>query len=690
MLLTFFQTTYIWIIFLIISFVFFPLSKHFFGRTFDNGWIFAKLIGLLIVSYVAYLVGIFNFWKFSNLELWLIIFFVFVFNSAIKLKNGFKLTHFSITIDTRIVVLELIFLFFLLLMAFVRGFQPDIYGLEKYMDYGFIRSITEGSFFPPKDLWWSGEPINYYYFGHLWIAVLIKISGVDPAIGYNLALSSVFALSTTLIVVIVRNWTKNIWFGILGAILHSGLGNLHLITTIIRKTWNEYLLIESVNQSFYTGLVNINLIPAIIKRIWLEYWYPDASRLIPGVITEFPVYSYVVYDLHAHVINIPVVILYLGLISQVFRKRSIRYIDSLLLGFILGVCFMANAWDLPIYLFVSLIAVLIFVIKNSKSISEVINVLKRIAFVLLTVAMTILPFLLFFKKVDAPILVTNYHSPIDLMIQLWGYWIFIAVSFLVFLFIRKKKIMYFDWFIISLFLAAIILLIIPEFFYVKDIYGDDYQRANTVFKLTYQSWNIFALAATYSIWKIYKKKVESKIKYIKFSWLLVVFLLTLACGAYTIKAYITGYGEFKIFYGLDGDRFISKIYSEDEVAGIEWIRKNTDSEEVVLEASGDSYTDYQRISVNTGRPTVVGWAVHEWLWRGGFDPVGKRQSDVEKIYITSELNEFAGLVKKYKIKYVYFGALEKQKYAGSPGQALIESSTIVFSNSNVTIYEIKI
>ncbi len=690
MLLTIFQSIYIWFVFLIISFTFFSLSKYFFRKSFDDGWIFAKLIGLLIISYVAYIIGIFHFFEFSKLELWIIIFFVLIINLLIKLRSGFKFSQLTITIDTRIVVIELIFLFFLILMSSVRAYQPDIYGLEKFMDYGFIRSITEGKFFPPKDLWWSGEPINYYYFGHLWIAVLIKISGIDPEIGYNLALSSVFALSTTLIVVIIRNWTKNLWFGFLGAILHSGIGNLHLVTTITKKVWAEYMQIETVNQSIYSILINLNLIPSIVSKIWKEYWYPDASRLIPGVITEFPVYSYVVYDLHAHVINIPVAILYLGLISQIFKNRRIRYLDSLLLGFILGVCFMANAWDLPIYLFVSLIIFLTFIFKNTSNIPEVMNVFKKAFFVLLVVAITVLPFVLFFKKVDSPILMTDYHSPISLLAQLWGYWIFIAISFLVCLFLRKRKILYFDWFIFSLFFAAILLLIIPEFFYVKDIYGDDYQRANTVFKLTYQSWNIFALASAYAIWKIYKIKIQSKIKYLRFSWLFVVFLLTLFCGAYTVKAYMTGYGEFGRFYGLDGDRFISKIYSEDEVAGIEWIRKNTNSEDIVLEASGDSYSDYQRISVNTGRPTVVGWAVHEWLWRGGFDPVGKRQTDVEKIYTTSELPVFSELIKKYKVKYIYLGVLEKQKYIAAPGQALIESAEIVFSNPNVTIYELKI
>ena len=44
--------------------------------------------------------------------------------------------------------------------------------------------------------------------------------------------------------------------------------------------------------------------------------------------------------------------------------------------------------------------------------------------------------------------------------------------------------------------------------------------------------------------------------------------------------------------------------------------KTIEGQPVVLEANGDSYSDYERVSAMTGLPTVLGWYVHEWLWRG--------------------------------------------------------------------------
>lgn len=657
MILAIIQTLYMWGIFLILSFVFYPVTKLYFSKSFDKGWVATKIISLLVISYTAYLIGIVKIFKFGTLELWLILGFFFVLIKFVFLKKN-KSNNKSIIIDTRFIVIELIFLFLFILMSLIRGFQPDIYGLEKFMDYGFIRSITEGTYFPPKDMWWAGEPINYYYFGHLWIAVLIKISGIDPAIGYNLGLSAVFALSTTLIIVVVRTWTKNIWLGFLGAFIHSGIGNLQFITTIFKKGWDQY-------------------------------WYPDASRLIPGVITEFPVYSYVVYDLHAHVINIPIAILILGLLGQIFLNKTFRYIDAILFGFILGVCFMSNAWDLPIYLTVATVILLFYILKNVSTKKDILHLTKRLSLTIVIMSMTILPFLIFFKKVDAPILVTDYHSPLYMMFQLWGFWIIISVSFVVFLLIFRKKIKYLDWYILALFLSAILFLVIPEFVYVKDIYGQDYQRANTVFKLTYQSWNIFAIASAYAIWRISFKSVQGKLRFLKYAWIIIIFALLISCAAYTVRAYMTGYGDFKNFYGLDGEKFIKRIYGDDEIQGINWVRNNTSSEDVVLEASGDSYTDYQRVSVSTGRPTVVGWAVHEWLWRGGFDPVGARQTDVQTIYTTNDDYIFKELTEKYRVKYIYLGNLEKQKYLNIPGLGLTNNAIQVYSNPNVVVYMVK-
>jgi len=63
------------------------------------------------------------------------------------------------------------------------------------MDYGFINSILRSPTMPPKDMWFAGQSINYYYFGHFITALLTKLSGINSTITYNLMVSSIFAFS---------------------------------------------------------------------------------------------------------------------------------------------------------------------------------------------------------------------------------------------------------------------------------------------------------------------------------------------------------------------------------------------------------------------------------------------------------------------------------------------------------------
>ena len=83
---------------------------------------------------------------------------------------------------------------------------------------------------------------------------------------------------------------------------------------------------------------------------------------------------------------------------------------------------------------------------------------------------------------------------------------------------------------------------------------------------------------------------------------------------------------------------------------------------MILEAQGDSYTDYARISSNTGLPTVLGWTVHEWLWRGTYQITAPRIEDIKTLYESENLDITKSLLKKYNVSYVYIGNLEYEKY----------------------------
>src|SRR3990170_4356388 len=112
-------------------------------------------------------------------------------NFLVFKKNREKILK-SLASKKKVLIFQEAFFFAgLLFWSYVRAHQPDIEGLEKFMDYGFINSIIRTKFLPPPDMWFAGGNINYYWFGHLWAGLTTKLSGIAPALSYNLLLGTI-------------------------------------------------------------------------------------------------------------------------------------------------------------------------------------------------------------------------------------------------------------------------------------------------------------------------------------------------------------------------------------------------------------------------------------------------------------------------------------------------------------------
>lgn len=655
-----------WFFLFLLGLVCLPLTFRFFGRFWDQGYSFSKIIALLLVSYLVWLLGSLKIVSFTQGTVWLIVILLGFF---IWKKKNFKLESLIKKNGKVWVVEEGLFFLCLLFWALVRSFQPDINGLEKFMDYGFLNSILKSGFFPPKDMWMSGETINYYYFGHLVTAVLTKLSGIDSALTYNLMMATIFALSFTaafslasnLIQFAIRNggFPRNAQFAIISGLLSAFLltlgGNLQLFWYFLK---NKTL----------TG-----------------YWYPDATRFIvqkfgaaDNTIHEFPIYSFVVADLHGHLLDLPFVLLFLALVLVIFSTpgESIRPLPECLCSLVLAAMFMANAWDLPIYLLV-LGGVLLAKMKRMGK-----AILLTLGYLFLAICFS-LPFHLNFQSIAKGIGLVDFHSPLWMLFFLWGFPLLITVSFAAFSFYIKKEIKPVDIFVLLLLAVSWFLIFLPEIFYVKDIYIHSYQRANTIFKLTYQSFVMFSLCSGYIIVRILTRIKKKPIKNLFVICHLSFVILLLIYPYFAIKSY---YGLTK-YQGLNGLEYLQLLYPDDYQA-ILWLRKNIKNQPVILEAVGESYTDFARVSANTGLPTVLGWPVHEWLWRGSYDEPGQRREEVRKIYELKDEEETKKLLDKYQVEYVFLGSLENRGYKNLNEEKFNRLGKIVFQQGKTAIHQI--
>jgi len=685
-----------WFIIFVLGFINFPLTWWFFRRFFDLGYVFAKILGILLLSYLLWLIGSLRILPFSTITIWLVIILLTLFNLLLARKYKREFLRDLNHLKKIIIFEEILFFITLTFWSLIRGFQPDINGLEKFMDFGFINSILRSDYFPPADMWLSGKTINYYYFGHLVAAVLTKLSGIKSAVTYNLMLATIFGFS------FVGSFS-----------LAANLVN-QLKTKSIKISWRTIIIAGLLSALLFTLGGNLHtaawhLIPTI-KGDTQFYWYPDATRFIgynppteDKTIHEFPIYSFVVSDLHGHVSDIPFVLLLLALLFSFlisFQKKSFALPRSgklylctmpyvLLLALVLATMYMTNSWDFPIYLLITGLVILYFNYSKSRWKTETFLNTAIYSLVIFFLALIFsLPFHFHFQQIAQGIAFVNGHSFWWQLLVLWGYQWLLCLIFIIFLAIQriqstKFKIQNTDFFILILISVATLLIIIPEIIYVKDIYIPSFHRANTMFKLVYQSFMIYALTSGYIIVRILKGVSAKPLKFLLFFVFCFLFSSVMLYPHFAIKGY---YGDLENFRGLDGLSFLQQRYPEDfETLG--WLEKNIQVQPTILEAVGDSYTEYNRLSMASGLPTVEGWLVHEWLWRGSFDEPGKRATDIQKIYESKNLEETKQLINKYKIDYIYIGGLEREKYQVDE-KKFAEFGEIVFQSGDSKLYRL--
>ncbi len=437
-----------WLCILIMGWIFLPAAGRVFARFFDRGYLFSKTIGLALTSYAVWLCSSLGIASFSRTAitaaliaaaggLWLLF-------KGSRTGIGLTKTHFRIFLCE-----EVLFLSGLVAWSCIRGLQPDIHGLEKFMNYGFVNAILRTRFMPPPDMWFAGESINYYYFGHLICAMLIKLTGITPSVAYNLMIATLFSLTFSLVFSLAGNLVflqgrqavkKVIAGGLIAALLVACGGNLH--TCIY-----AHLLPLAKRADLYGGEIK-------------SYWYPDATRYIgynpptdDKTIHEFPCYSFVVSDLHSHVLSIPFVISFIALLlawfvspagtrdtrqgGQGFYQPALLF---LLCALLLALFYMTNPWDLPIYLMVAGFVVLCTKRApfQSRWKTAAALILPCLAIVALAAVMVI-PFLLHFKPFSQGLGFTHARSPLYQLMVLWGYQLLFVICFAVVLLYQRRS-----------------------------------------------------------------------------------------------------------------------------------------------------------------------------------------------------------------------------------------------------------
>lgn len=638
---------YVWVLSLLLQIVVGSFLMQSMKQLVDGGWAAGRILGLLGIGLFIWFLGhlgmpVNTLWG-INVTAVLILGAMGVVVIRAR-KNIREILKEKIPL---IVIEEGLFLSGLVFMSLVRGFNPRILDLEKFMDMGLMNSYLQSATLPAHDMWLSGETINYYSFGHFLGSVLVRLWEVRMGYGYNLLLGFLMGLSLSLsfsVVINISALTKEgqkvrvaeIAGGLIGGLVLTLGGNSHVL-------W--YWLTE---------------------KGFLGYWYADATRFIPNTIHEFPGYSFVVSDLHAHVWDLPIVLLLLLMVVGFIKSKfGLKWAGGV--GGLLGVMIMTNTWDFFVYSLLGVILVIGLLTTQQIKAKRLIMAAMSLLVVMVVVA---LPFLLNFESISEGVRLVTERSTIKDLLILWSGHVVLSVLALG-MAVKRKNLL-----LAVMVVTALALLLIPELVYAKDIYPS-HPRANTMFKLTYQAFVLMSLSIGVMVGLT--EKVVGRVMIGG-----VVLVLTSGFLAYPTLAFPGYYGEFNKYVGLDGEEWLREKYPED-YAGIEWLRRNASGEAVVLEAVGESYTEFARVSAYTGLQTVLGWRVHEWLWRGGFEIPGERTPQVEVMY--QEPTKNLDLFEEYKIRYIFIGAKESEIYQIDE-RGLLSLGEVVFETGQTKIIEL--
>jgi len=376
----------------LIGFSCLPLAFRLFTSLPDRGYTLARPLGLLLGSYLFWLLG--SFGVLQNDTGGVLTAFIILLTANLILLRGKwnELRSFFHHQRRLVLTAEILFLLAFVAWAFVRSANPEITYTEKPMELAFLNSILRSPDFPPNDPWLSGYAISYYYFGYVMVSALIRLSGVSASVGFNLGISLWFALTALAAYGVLFNLLAGSRYK--GEEAEKGFPSaaswalLAPFFIIIVSNLEGFLEIFHSNGVFWRQLADGSWISPFWA--WLDIkdlnlpptqpfgWLPvrggwiwwRGSRVIQDynllggveeVIDEFPFFSYLLADLHPHVLSMPFVLLavalalnfHLGSNREGFQPLNyqllLRSMNFWITALLLGALAFLNTWDFPIY-----------------------------------------------------------------------------------------------------------------------------------------------------------------------------------------------------------------------------------------------------------------------------------------------------------------------------------------------------
>lgn len=558
---------------------------------------------------------------------------------------------------------------------------PDIRGTEKPMDFAVLSALLENAGLPLGDPWYAGELFPYYHLGTLVLALPFRLASVPPAYAYNLVVALVAALAGA---------------AAFGAVRLRGGGRAAAVAAALVLVFAGTL--DGARQLLAgTSLASVDVWPS--------------SRRVVDTITEWPLFTLWLGDLHPHAVALPLLLSFAAVAGR-FVRASAVVLDAVLLA----VLFSANPWDLP--------AALLLLGAGTLASRELKPAVLRAIGTVAAAVPFLLPALLSprpeFQGLRG---VTARTTSVEAFLHLGALLLVPALALGVAL-VRSREDAEGSFLVATLFPAlgvflaiatrrpvlglgaafllavlrllpslegarragfllagaAVALLVLPELVAVRDPYGEPLHRMNTVFKCYSAAAAILAPALAL----LAPVALAAR----RGRWCVRGALAVVAVGALVHPAGLFVQRWTPSQRTLDGLAWLGREAPGDRAAA-DWLLRNAPPEAILVEAVGGAYSDHGRIGAASGRPIVLGWTNHQGLWRGGAAQaeIDARKQDVETIYRSDDPAAVRAALARRSVRYVVVGSIERKEHGDAAFRARALARR-VFAAEGAEVWEV--
>jgi len=361
-----------------------PLVRWAFPGLADGGLPLARGFGLLLLAWIFWIIGSTGI-SVGPGTVRLVALVLITAGAVVAWRRSAEHQEHHTGFGRRLLTTEVVFGIFFLICLAVRALNPDLwhpsYGGEKPMDLSYFTAVLKSVNFPPYDPWFAGGYLNYYYFGFVIVGQLALALGIQPAIAYNLALPTLIALAAVAAFSIATNIVRAggdppgvgerrrlrpELAGLIAATAVTLFGNLHPVRMFFTGL---YELGEQTGRGVMVAVAAgfTRLVAGDPLPIARHHWFWNPTRIIPDPdvmpITEFPAFTFIYGDLHAHLMDLPQVLLAMAFALAVLvgwnveAGRGRRFAAIFLGALAVGAMRPTNTWSYYPFLALGFIAV---------------------------------------------------------------------------------------------------------------------------------------------------------------------------------------------------------------------------------------------------------------------------------------------------------------------------------------------